>query len=103
LNVPVAHSVQQIAVLYETNTLYPGAPSIQAWLEKVNISPAYETSAFLWSSSDYLPDGTIDSHRLMSTLKGFPDQFVVSPNVIYQVVVKMLDGVGVYGIQVTYN
>jgi len=103
LTVPAGHNIQQILVLHTTNSLFPGTPSIQAWVEKVSINPAVESGAFLWSSSAYVPDGTIDSHPLMSTLKGFPDQFAVSSNVIYQVVVDMFNGAGLYGIQVIYN
>jgi hypothetical protein len=103
LTVPVGKSVQQIAVMYSTNSLFPGTPSIEAWLEIVNIDPAFETQAFLWSSDATVPDGTIATHRLMSTLKGYPDQFAVPSNRTYQVVVHMWNGVSVQAVQVTYN
>jgi len=106
LSIPVGHTIQQIAVYHGTDNMFPGGqPYFYAHLETVTTAPtATESSKFSWESSNAVPTDTIQTHRLMMQVNNiYFDQFQVAPKTTYQVVVALMNGASVSGIEVTYN
>ena len=109
LSIPAGRTIQQVAIVHATDSMNPQSPFVLAYVGGVKYStPTQQIQKFLWSSLDYVPDGTYDVHRLMGQVlspKGgfvYPDSFVVAADTAYHVFVQ-IENTGLVGIQVTYN
>lgn len=103
LTIPAGHVIHQISVLHSTDNSYP-FPNFRAAVEVFDLQAYSWHESFIWTSFDFVPDGTIDNHRLMSQTKfGYPDEFSVVPNTNYSVQILVAQGGSVEGIQVTYD
>jgi hypothetical protein len=103
LTVPVGHTIQQISVIYGTNTFWYASGAIAAKLVVTSLQPPAQstTTKFDWNYVSTLP---LEVHPLMATFgKVYIDQFPVAANTSYQVEVTLSSGAQVSAIAVTYN
>jgi len=109
LTIPVGHTIQQVAIVHSTDSMIPGAPFIQSFVGDLRYaSPLANDTHFLWTSWDYVPDGTFEAHRLMKQIvvpgggTTYPDAFVVAPDTAYYVFLQ-IENESFWGVRVTYN
>jgi len=104
VTIPVGHTIKQIAVMHDDNLLFPD-PYIQAELDtRQMFAPFLYDDQFHWDSQGPVPGGTIVTSRLMAqTGKLYPDAFVVQMGIVYTVVVRLVDGAVIDGLQITYE
>jgi hypothetical protein len=102
----MGHAIQQMAVMHSTDQAQ-GTPQLSAQLEVVGMAPTSYRSQFFWASSSYVPNDTVDIHKLMSETNGpngptYPNAFTVEADKTYTVTVQLINAT-VQGVQVTYE
>jgi len=110
LTVPVGRTIKQISVLHGTDEFLAN-PFIEAYVAVQPIAApwgGFQTQLFYWSSNAQVASGTVASERLMAQtgvppLVSYPDAFVTQSNRMYHVIMHLVNGAYVAGLQVTYD
>lgn len=104
LTIPAGHTIDQIYVFHGTAVGVPN-PFIDAFVATQAVVPPYNNNwSFDYQSTAAVPAGTIASSRLMAQAgKVYVDAFLVRTDTVYHVVVHLVNGAYVSGLQVIYD
>ena len=102
LSLPVGTKIQQISVVYQTNSAYVGS-TLGGTLILIDAATGLQTNQFMAHGLPSAP-GTFTVAPMMSQFgKTFPDTFSIQGDIFYHVDLHIERGMTLTGLEVTYQ